>query len=834
MRHTRHIAIFATTLLLLFAFLPQARPASSSSQPQSRRTIFVLNVDHDGIASQDDIDDFAEQLLILRLGQLKFYDVEKRDRDKEPQCAQAGGVAPNAAQQITIGSDASHYVIKALIKVRESQKGAREAELDYELLKCRKNGVSVSLAHSNSTFPYADVLNHLNSMSDALSFLLEQEQEVTKIAVAFKGVSGTAYGAKLGEGVLARLREAQEFEPNVVSTNPPQGQGTPAAEYTVSGRVFTQNSKLWFEVVVRNRRGKEFKKIFDGATQNELTDTQKLEEFYKEKSLLAVDFLTFVRNVADTEQSPPPSDIEAEKSLRQARELLCKAETSPVECMSQASPAADLLTEVVRNKKFNTSGNLELLAEALLQANERNRAAEAFERAANLAETEGKNAVVAGLLSQAGHAFLDAPNLIAAGNVYERLLKLSPSSPDAHLGRAKTYRYKGERLKALDFLLDSINLLPDAKGLKEELEFLISSLQPSEKEPAMKILNAKKDKPSAALAFPLMWKKEAELIIEEAFDHFEHARYDAMDAELKKAEQFANELPESSREAIALLAIRGLWHREARGEFESALSLLRKARGMIKVSPDPEEENDYFEEIDREIGRTIFKRGLARADKSEARKDFEEAASVLTGVAKTRGDAETISLVRVVNHELGKDKETRDLIQQRINGRQADTADFLALGFICNSYNADPECGMKAADTIKGSGIWGAEAYSSLLRAEALALKGEYDLAISAQQEAVRLGMLSRSATAVAHFYGVLLQVAKTKQFKGTESAVKWQNSMRELREAAVEVEWVFDGALRILESDPAITANAKSALRNMVSAMQDSKKALPELALAQ
>ena len=492
------IAVIASTFLLIS--LAQAQPQ------QGRRTVYVLDIHHEGVASNDDIDDFAEQLLILRLGQLKSYNVEKRERDKEPQCT-SEGVVVSDAQQVTIGSDANYYVVKASIITREPEKGAREARLDYELLKCRRGGERVSLAENNHTFPYTEVLSHLNSMADAISFQLEQEQEVTKIRVDIKKIVGETHAQKLSEMLLDRLNKAQEFEPREVGT----AASDATAEYAVSGRVFSQSSKLWFEIEIRNRRGRSFKKLFEGPIQSELTDATRAEEFYKDKSLLALDYLTFVRNIADTDQPPLPSELEAEKALGQAQELLCKANTSREDCVPQASPAADLLAEVVRNKKFNTWAVWELMGGALVQANDNGRAASAFERAAALAEQEGKNSVVADLLSRAGTASLEARNLEAAGLIYERLLKLSPSSPDAHVGRAKTYRYNNERLKELEFLMESLQSLPDAKELKEELSFLTGSLLEEEIGPAMKILEQKKETPSAAFALPLLRTEVAKL-----------------------------------------------------------------------------------------------------------------------------------------------------------------------------------------------------------------------------------------------------------------------------------------------------------------------------------
>jgi tetratricopeptide (TPR) repeat protein len=156
----------------------------------------------------------------------------------------------------------------------------------------------------------------------------------------------------------------------------------------------------------------------------------------------------------------------------------------------------------------------ELLSNTLLQAGENSSAAESFEKAAVLAESEGR-ASAPSLLGQAGSAWLEARNLVAAGSVYDRLVKLSPPRANAYLGRAKTHRYNNERLKALEFLLDSLVTFPDAEELKEELKFLVDALLADEIERAIGIVEANKEKRSAVLALDLLQKRRAGLTRDE-------------------------------------------------------------------------------------------------------------------------------------------------------------------------------------------------------------------------------------------------------------------------------------------------------------------------------
>ena len=62
---------------------------------------------------------------------------------------------------------------------------------------------------------------------------------------------------------------------------------------------------------------------------------------------------------------------------------------------------------------------------------------------------------------------------------------------------------------------------------------------------------------------------------------------------------------------------------------------------------------------------------------------------------------------------------------------------------------------------------------------------------------------------------------------------MKWNEIMIQLRESVVDVEWVLDAALRVVEAQ-SIPDYAELTLRNMIFAMQDSKKALPTLPPAQ
>ena len=90
-------------------------------------------------------------------------------------------------------------------------------------------------------------------------------------------------------------------------------------------------------------------------------------------------------------------------------------------------------------------------------------------------------------------------------------------------------------------------------------------------------------------------------------------------------------------------------------------------------------------------------------------------------------------------------------------------------------------------------------------------------------------GISPPAALTIGQFYELLLQVLKKKQFEVSDS-VKWQSSLRHARELSTEIEWVFDGVLRVVDADPAIDANTKKLLHDMVSVMLDRNKPLLEL----
>lgn len=809
-------------LLLLFPSVVLCQPGSSPPQSQRQPTVYLLEFKESGDAQ--DIEKFAQQLMRLRLGQLKTYQVAEPSSDNEPACVADTQVTPNSSQQITIGSDARHYVIKAAIRVREPEKGETVAVLDYELVKCRKVGERTSLAKSNQTFPYTDMLARLNSMADAIALVLESEQAVTKISVGFRSIIGGAHASQLSQQIMARLQEAQEFEPQVISSSPPQQ----PYEYTLSGRTFRSNSKLLFEVEVRNRRGRPFKTTFDGPLEDQLNEPAKAAAFYKERSQMAVDYLAFVRNIADTEQPPPPNDDAAEKSLRLARELMCIP--ASLGCVDQASAAADLLTEVVRNKKFSTEENWALLGEALGRSGEYSRAGSAFDSAAALAQQADKKSAAAEFLKKAANALLEAKNFAAAGVAYDRWIQLSPTNVEARLGKVRTYVYKNDYVNALDFILVSLETLPDSKELKEQLGFVIDSLSSTDFESAKNVVENRKQSPGAALALSLLRGTEAVSILGKAIRFMNQGQYDLMDAELKRVEAIVRELPQQSEEAAIAVGLRGLWYREARGDYDTAIRLLQDAKQRLKNGAKPNDEDHSVEEVDTEIAKTIFKRGLARTEDALARRDWEEASGILKQVAaKPSVDFETLALLREVNHRLRKDKETRDLFQALINERKNDQDVAVNLGLVCNSYLDDLECGAKAASLLEQSAGLGVNAFTSLLRTDALTLKGDYDQALKAQQKAVEAASYPGSrSVAIAYFYGVLLQAVQQKRVTA-ESFKLWYDNMADVRKTSrSNVDWVFDGVLRALDANTSVDANTKKLLHDMAAAMSDRKIPLP------
>ena len=135
---------------------------------------------------------------------------------------------------------------------------------------------------------------------------------------------------------------------------------------------------------------------------------------------------------------------------------------------------------------------------------------------------------------------------------------------------------------------------------------------------------------------------------------------------------------------------------------------------------------------------------------------------------------------------------------------------------------------MAAANRIKSLSDYRSTSFSLLLRADVLTLKGDYDAALTALNE-VAIGVSPPAALTIGQFYELLLQVLKKKQFEVSDW-VKWQSSLRHARELSTEIVWVFDGVLRVVDADPAIDANTKKLLHDMVSVMLDRNKPLLEL----
>ena len=217
-----------------------------------------------------------------------------------------------------------------------------------------------------------------------------------------------------------------------------------------------------------------------------------------------------INDVRYAREAGLPKDYSAEEALRRAKELLCEV-PEPVNCVPQTEATVALLQKVPKN-----SDALEWTAKAQYLSGHFTDAAESYVAAMNATSSLSPEAALR-LNLEAAEAWLMARNFVSAVNYYDAAAKMVRDIPglqsksDFNIQRASSHRFKGERLEALDCLLNPVEPVASSSALHDEMEHIIETLRPDELPVAIERLEADSTKNVRALL--KAYEKEANACI---------------------------------------------------------------------------------------------------------------------------------------------------------------------------------------------------------------------------------------------------------------------------------------------------------------------------------
>lgn len=822
MKHALTILRGLCAVLVAAYVVPAVGVSGGGNVQDNRQTVYILEVKQEGKSTlHGDLSDFTVELLELRLAELKSF---KAKADAAPKCGEGQKEDARGLTQVTLASEADFYALRASIQVRTPEKAETEVVLDYELTKCVR-GETVSLTRSKEPFAESEVLKYLNSMADVVSLLLEKERAVTK-AVADAYTVGDNYelAGKVNEAVKAGLKQATDFD------LPEKGGAGGQPDFTIRGEVFVSNKVLNYRVRIATKDGRTYPpQTIKGPDADKQTG-QKLDKFFKAAADAALAYLKNVRYVAEPKRNIPLSEEESAQMLDRARRWMCVGAGASEDCKHQPENAILILTEVKERKKTTDH---ELLGKAQMLVGEYFDAAQSFDYARSLVADTNPEAVI-NLLNQSGEAWFKAKNYDTAAARYEESLKLYAinrgklsasllrEEPGVQLQKARSYRYGNKGVEALKIILDSWDARHDPKDLREELGYLLEDLPENRLTEAGKVLEGYKGQPQYEVAKAMLENRMAMESLTETLIFYglrglesedkQGEIFEEIDKQLKNVEA----MPAASLSADARVlqqTLRALWYRDYKKDFARAIPLLEQASAG---------KSELAGALSRVFLADTYYQKAQQPETPDPETFYEKASSLLKDSTR-EGNSGAYMLLVAVNHKLGKDKETRELLEERGKEDKEGYDAFKALSTVCTHYLSDLECGLKNAELMRSVGGVGTSGEAAGTLAEVQLFRGQYT---EAQEEFAR----TNNPTPLDLFYRTWTLFALDKETEASASARQWKTDMEELRKAGAPINLILEGARRALDKETHLTPARKELLRAMLSAMTDKSIPLPPL----
>lgn len=683
-----------------------------------------------------------------------------------------------------------------------------EFVLDYDLKKYSAGCTPDKnpLLHGSEPITAKTALRSMTRVSELLETTLEEELSPEKFVVDLAEIATSDDSLRkmkdeLTAYILQRLVTQSDIKARDLRKPAP---GQP--DYLVNGMLFADSKgTLRFEFTITNSKGEKLKheSFSNGIDYNEIP-TRIVNAIYEQRFLSG---------------SSPANE---EQIKQKALEFLCEGSFKSSTCVPAPGNAVFLLASRTTENK-GTAETFELLGDAQWATLKSLDAAESYERAV---EKRGQDAGVS-LLVKAADAWYRAGNYDLASEKLERVIQLEESQkgkpePRLYLQLSQSYYFNNKYEKALNVVLKGLRKYPDDSDLSTLLTSILHQVSLEEMAPVLRLLEANKDLKVVATDLPhLRQESFAGPLVQRAYEDVQSATTRAKVGDsLKQLDALSPDYFSTDMRAT-LEMTRALWLRDVKLDTEAAISNLRR------VADTGNNRAQYF------LAQTFYQ--MARkAREADAKQDYEMVATLLPKVKDERFP-DFFEILRVTNHNLGKDKATRDFLRGELE-KSPDSAVNMAeqLYFVCVNYMNDLECADKALPGI-GAGVHSLRAYDiGIPYADELAvLRGNYS--------GVHPGAIATIYTPqeVIHFYMVWSNSASGNEREAQDAASKWLDEMKSAR--ANEVGrinflscdsascWVFDAAKRALNADQRLKPDRKELLSLMIAAMEN-KAELPSL----
>lgn len=822
-RAPRALGLAAAALLLL------ALPAPVRAQAGDQLRVYLADVQQrERLPRQGMLDDFVEQLIRLRLAELRGVTVEPAGGDVVCSLPAAADAPP---------PQASYYAICVSIEVGAAREAAQpqpaagaEIVLNYSLFKVERGARAVLFTRSELVVE-AEALRHINGMADLFAAQLLQEQLARREAVNVFPVRGAVgeRGAQMRDGLMFFVINGINSSGVYGARDMRKPQPEAPAAYELSGVLTLRPARAEVQFHVTTQDGRRYpSRVVAGPPNTPRLDEERLAAFYREAASVAVGHLNNVRYATKEGLSEL---LNAEQRLARARELMCATPEPAPSCTPEPEAALPFLSEL--SKRSSDFEVHRLLGQAMMLVHDSRGAALAFDAAYALAKAATPApppSQLITLLNSAGDAWYADASFDVAAARYEQSLQLSARHAPVlleelktqraiHLQRIKSYRFGAQRVKAVEAALESLALFLYSSELRAEFETLVGEATVVERErlAVAAALESRRGTPVYDIAMPVFQRESARWLSAAVLGRLQLKDWAAAEALLAQLESYH---PTLSGEAKTYLAVlRAIWYRDGRGDLDEAIRRLEPAAAA------GDRESEFAKIV---LAETYFMKARRKGTPDPAA-FYEKTAAVLTGLSGAQPSF-FYDLLRQAHHALKRDRETRAYLERRIEGSENDLRALENLSLVCAHYLSDFECAGKSARALTSStsSLEDPDTRGAELLASLLVLRGEYQAAERELRRLLTSGSPSQPAAML--FYRAWTLFASGNAGDARLIAQRWHSKMREMREEGREVRWPFDGALRAIEAEQQLSPANKALLRAMVAAMEDEGQPLPDL----
>ena len=785
------------------------------AQQSTNATVYIANATTSESldADQQKIAQAIGPVLELRLNSIKGIQVVRG----VPKCEAQSAVATQSTNSYVVNTS-----VQSSTRTGPSNNSIVELVLGYELLKLsvdydqQKNirCMGASVIHRSEPISVKTAFGVVVQMGNILDAAIAQDSGDKKIVVDVLEVTGAAELSQLKDqlaiAILSKLTDEDNLEARSFGAQPGSD-----SDYVVRGELIKgpQSGAKFHVQNVKTGKFSDFN--VRGPVAGNNSDSKALSLFF-ETAASAV--LSFIRG----DQHPGNlTDADVSFILTTATSLLCESKPVRSDCVPQT---ALVIPDLLRLKDSNraTPETLGLLGDAYAIQEDYDKAVGAYDDAVTKPGNVSRAATLSFQLRAAESSY-KAQQYLGAAVRYDHVIERAPTddptllTPTLFVQATRSYRFARDLLKALYKAVDGKKRFPDSADLDVEIMDTIIEMSGSTLLTAYETLLTYKDvAPAAEVAAHVKSKLVAESLDRTMGLFIDHKYREAKEyLDLVERLNVDSLTPEAQ---AAYRVERAVLQRETGSDIGSVIATLE---------PYAKQETRFTFLARYFLAETLYKRARTTAAPDKA--DYVRASMLLGQIANQFPQDFVFQLLVKTNHEIAKDQETREYLEQLIGRGQSVTDAQTALAMLCTDYIGDLVCGQRIITEIGPP---------EQLNRETLLRLGSIYTFWARYSEANKLlvpvaGDPNRPLLEVELFYRVWIALAITNPDNAQALFEAWRRVMEGMRAAGDTTDWSFTPAYKALDADQALRLpQYKPLLRRMLAAMNDPKQPLPNFML--